>query len=94
MWTAPCQVDSGNNKNLELSRFCRHNEGKSIKEEDLTKIFDRFYRTDEARNSQTGGSGLGLSIAKSIVNLHKGKRWGESKGNKVYFYVLIKLDLE
>lgn len=66
------------------------NEGKPINEEDLTKIFDRFYRTDEARNSQTGGSGLGLSIAKSIVDLHKGKIWGESEGNKVRFYVLIK----
>ena len=65
------------------------NEGKIIKEEELHKIFDMFYRTDESRNNQTGGSGIGLSIAKSIVQLHGGKIWAECTGNKVYFYILI-----
>jgi signal transduction histidine kinase len=65
------------------------NEGKIIKEEELHKIFDMFYRTDESRNNQTGGSGIGLSIAKSIVELHEGKLWAECEGNKVYFYILI-----
>lgn len=65
------------------------NEGKTIKNEDLSKVFERFYRTDEARNSQTGGSGLGLSIAKSIVDLHNGKIWTEVEENKVILYVLI-----
>lgn len=49
-----------------------------------------FYRTDESRNNQTGGSGIGLSIAKSIMELHEGKIWAECEGNKVYFYVLIR----
>ncbi|MCC8195417.1 MAG: HAMP domain-containing histidine kinase [Ruminococcus sp.] len=39
----------------------------------LPHLFDRFYRTDESRNSQTGGYGLGLSIAAAIVTAHKGK---------------------
>jgi signal transduction histidine kinase len=65
------------------------NEGKTIKEEELNKIFDMFYRADESRNNQTGGSGIGLSIAKSIVELHGGKIWAECEGNKIYIYVLI-----
>ena len=48
-----------------------------------------FYRTDESRNNQTGGSGIGLAIAKSIVELHEGKLWAECEGEKVCFYVLI-----
>ena len=44
-----------------------------IKQQSLSHIFDRFYRTDESRNSQTGGHGIGLSIAKSIVTAHGGK---------------------
>lgn len=65
------------------------NEGKHIKEEELNKIFEMFYRTDESPNNKTGGSGTGLSIAKSVVDLHEGKLLAECEGNKVYFYVLI-----
>lgn len=65
------------------------NEGKAIKNEELNKIFEMFYRTDESRNKKTGGAGIGLSIAKSIVDLHGGRIWVECEGNKVCFYVLI-----
>ncbi|WP_205163083.1 ATP-binding protein [Clostridium beijerinckii] len=65
------------------------NEGKPIKEDELNKIFDMFYRTDESRNNRTGGSGIGLSIAKSIVELHGGKIWAECEENKICIYVLI-----
>jgi signal transduction histidine kinase len=39
----------------------------------LDQLFQRFYRTDPSRNSQTGGHGIGLSIAKAIVSAHRGK---------------------
>ncbi|WP_342366986.1 HAMP domain-containing sensor histidine kinase [Clostridium beijerinckii] len=65
------------------------NEGKTIKEDELNRIFDMFYRTDESRNNRTGGSGIGLSIAKSIVELHGGKIWAECESNKICIYVLI-----
>ena len=48
-------------------------EGSGIPAEELPKIFDRFYRADAARHSETGGHGLGLSIARIIVVSHGGK---------------------
>lgn len=55
----------------------------------LKNVFDRFYRTDESRNSNTGGSGLGLAIAKNIVTMHSGKIWAESLGNNITFVVKL-----
>lgn len=43
-----------------------------VKTEDLSHVFERFYRTDASRNSETGGSGIGLSIAEAIVHYHGG----------------------
>ena len=53
--------------------------GKGIATKDLTKIFDRFYRTDASRNSTRGGSGIGLSIVKKILEDHGGKVWATAK---------------
>lgn len=53
--------------------------GKGIAEKDLPNIFDRFYRTDESRNSSKGGTGLGLAIAKKIIEEHGGSIWASSK---------------
>lgn len=52
--------------------FIVTNEGISIASADLSRIGERFFRTDKARNRTTGGSGLGLSIVKEIVRLHGG----------------------
>ena len=53
--------------------------GKGIAAKDLPCIFDRFYRTDSSRNSSKGGSGIGLSIVKKIIEDHGGRIWATSK---------------
>ena len=53
--------------------------GKGIAQKDLGNIFERFYRTDSSRNSSTGGSGIGLSIVKKIIEDHGGYIWATSK---------------
>ena len=62
--------------------------GKGIGAKDLPYIFDRFYRTDVSRNSSKGGSGIGLSIVKKILEDHGGKVWATSRlgiGTIMYF---------
>ena len=62
--------------------------GKGIGPKDLPYIFDRFYRTDVSRNSSKGGSGIGLSIVKKILEDHGGKVWATSRlgiGTIMYF---------
>jgi signal transduction histidine kinase len=53
--------------------------GPGLRSEDINRIFERFYRTDSARQREDGGSGLGLAIAKSIVQAHGGQLSAESK---------------
>ncbi len=64
--------------------------GRGIAARDLPYIFDRFYRADASRNSATGGSGIGLSIVKKIIEDHGGKIWATSKesiGTVMYFVI-------
>lgn len=62
--------------------------GLGVPESDLKKIFERFYRSDASRNSAKGGSGIGLSIAKKIIEDHGGQIWAtveEKKGLAIHF---------
>ena len=90
------------NKNGKISVFLKEdknkvkivvkNTGEGIKKEDLDKIFERFYRVDGSRTRETGGYGLGLSIAKSIVESHKGKIYANSTlGEKTTFTIELNL---
>lgn len=64
--------------------------GMGISEEDLPHIFERFYRADKSRSRLTGGSGIGLTIAKTIVDSHKGSITVTSKpGEGTMFTVVI-----
>ena len=77
--------DVGDFVQIEIS-----DNGKGIATHDLPYVFDRFYRADTSRNSAAGGSGIGLSIVKKIVEDHGGKIWVTSKENEgttMYFVI-------
>lgn len=59
--------------------------------ESLSRVFDRFYRTDPSRNSSTGGHGIGLSLAKAIVTAHGGKIFADSMENGTIFRITASL---
>ena len=65
------------------------NYGAEISPEDLSRIFDKFYRTDASRSSETGGAGLGMAIAKNIVEAHGGRIQALSGDGKVTFEVVL-----
>ena len=66
-------------------------EGLEIPEGELANIFEKFYRLDAARSSRTGGAGLGLAIAKEIVELHGGSIRCESNGKLTSFIISLPL---
>jgi heavy metal sensor kinase len=81
------RIVPGQNRKTEIniSNFCEY-----IPPESLSKLFDRFYRLETSRNSNLGGVGLGLSVVKSIINLHEGEISVDySDENKITFTVLI-----
>lgn len=64
--------------------------GIGVREEDLPYIFDRFYKKDKSRNSSTGGSGIGLAIAKEVIELHSGRIGVESgQGAGTTFHIIL-----
>ncbi|HSM24949.1 MAG TPA: ATP-binding protein [Anaerolineaceae bacterium] len=69
-------------KEKQLAIISVTNTGSWVQEDDLERIFDRFYRAEPSRTRDNGGSGLGLSIARSLVEAHGGKIWAESVEGK------------
>lgn len=65
------------------------NQGKQIAPHKLSHIFEKFYRLDDSRSSKTGGAGLGLAIAKEIVELHQGTIEAESNAKYTEFIVTL-----
>ena len=64
------------------------NTGTPIPEEDIPKLWNKFYKVDKARTREYGGSGIGLSIVKKILEDHGGKVWATSRlgiGTIMYF---------
>ena len=70
------------NKDLKNLLVEIEDNGKGISEKEAEKVFDRFYRTDASRNSKQGGSGIGLSIARKVVEDHNGTIWATGKENE------------
>lgn len=66
------------------------NKCEGIKETDLEKIFDKFYRLDKARSSENEGSGLGLNISKRIIELHNGSLSVKKENDYIKFNILLK----
>lgn len=67
------KIDVKLKKNGRKIQFSVYNTVRKITKEDTERMFERFYRADSSRNSETGGYGIGLSIASAIVSAHKGK---------------------
>jgi signal transduction histidine-protein kinase arlS len=84
IWSA-----SSNNCPIGTLEVRWRNEAKEISQEKLDHLFDRFYRIDEARNSQGNHYGIGLSIAKAVVEGHKGSIEASSKDGKIRFRVAL-----
>ena len=67
-------LDEGESVKVEIE-----DDGKGIPAKDIGNVFERFFRTDSSRNSMQGGSGIGLSIVKKIIEDHGGYVWATSK---------------
>ena len=65
------------------------NKGKTIPKQKLDSIFEKFFRLDEARSTNTGGAGLGLAIAKEIITLHGGKIVATSEKELTTFHITL-----
>lgn len=81
----PIKVQAFQKKERVLISF--ENQGKNIPKEKLDMIFEKFFRLDSSRRSNTGGAGLGLAIAKEIVELHEGSISAKSENERVIFTV-------
>lgn len=84
---SPIEINAYYMENNVVIRFINH--GDTIPDDRLKCVFEQFYRLDPARGTNTGGAGLGLAIAKEIVEKHNGKIEAESADNVIEFTVTI-----
>ena len=75
----------------QMAKVNISNYGNKIPEEQLKKIFTKFYRLDEARSTETGGAGLGLAIAEKIVLAHEGKISVKNENGMIVFQIELPL---
>lgn len=75
-----------NGKNIKINMF---NTVEAIEKGSLNILFERFYRLDSSRNTETGGQGIGLSVVKAIIDVHKGKINAYSKDGKSIDFTII-----
>jgi two-component system phosphate regulon sensor histidine kinase PhoR len=85
-------VVSAAEKDSKDIQFSVEDNGIGIPKEDLSRIFERFYRVDKGRSKELGGTGLGLSIVKHLVQAHGGRVWVESQPGKgsIFYFTLPK----
>lgn len=81
------EINISAHKSGRMVHITFQNQGPAIPAEKLATLFDKFYRLDEARKSDTGGAGLGLAIAKEIVLLHDGSIRADCSGDTITFTV-------
>jgi PAS domain S-box-containing protein len=81
-FTVKGSIRFGYEMKKKTAEFFVKDTGKGIKEEELHKVFDRFYQSDSSENNKTEGTGLGLAICKGLVELMEGRIWLSSKPGK------------
>ena len=74
------------NKEKNLVRISVFNTGETLSDEDLARIWGRFYKVDESRNRADGGTGIGLALVKAIMNNYKTKYGAVNRDSGIEFY--------
>ena len=83
---SPINIDIKEGKDLIITVS---NKSKTLSQEELDKLFDKFYRVDYSRNTKLGGSGLGLAIAQEIIKLHNGTITVKSENEEITFTITL-----
>ena len=83
------QIELSLHKRGRKAQLVVSNEVDRMPEGDLDRLFERFYRDDSSRSSQTGGSGVGLSVVRSVAEAHGGSAKASSQGDRILFTITI-----
>ena len=83
------EIKVNENKENNKVRLSVFNTGETLSEENLERIWKRFYKVDSSRNRADGGTGIGLSLVKAIMNNYKSNYGVENKNNGIEFYFEI-----